>query len=67
MRWRLRFRGTPCQLVGAVVLHVCNCLGITHPQQIADITNRLFDDTAIGWHDPSEALYIAEDIFERAA
>ncbi|MFZ1410246.1 MAG: DUF6036 family nucleotidyltransferase [Micropruina sp.] len=38
-------------------------LGITHPQQAADITNRLFDDTSIGWEGPDEARYAAEDVF----
>lgn len=51
----------------ADIEHLCNFLGLTDPQQVADITNQLFDDTAIGWFDPNEALYVAEDVFERAA
>lgn len=47
--------------------HLFNFMGISDPQQAADITNRLFDDTAMGWHDANEALYVAEDVFERAA
>lgn len=47
--------------------YLFNFMGISEPQQAADITNRLFDDTAMGWYDPNEALYVAEDVFARAA
>jgi|GEM_PF-697093 len=43
-----------------------NFLRIENPQQAADITNRLFDDTAVSWFDPDEALHVAEDVFRRA-
>lgn len=41
-------------------------LGITDPQQAADITNRLFDESSIGWVSPDEALFLAQDVFTRA-
>lgn len=41
-------------------------LGITDPQQAADIHNRLFDDTYIGYFDPDEALYAAITVFRAA-
>lgn len=41
-------------------------LGITDPQQAADIHNRLFDDTYIGYFDPDEALYAATIVFRKA-
>ncbi|MCL2091367.1 MAG: nucleotidyltransferase [Micrococcales bacterium] len=41
--------------------------GITDPQQAADIHNRLFDDSYIGYSSPEEALYAAERVFTRAA
>lgn len=44
-----------------------NFLRITDPQQAADITNALFDDTYPGRFDPDEALYVAQDIFTMAA
>jgi len=42
-------------------------VGITDPQQAADIHNRLFDDSYIGYDAPEEALYAAEQVFARAA
>jgi hypothetical protein len=42
-------------------------VGITDPQQAADIHNRLFDDSYIGYSSPDEALYAAERVFTRAA
>ncbi len=41
-------------------------LGLTDPQQAADIHNRLFSDSDIGYFDPDEALYAAQRVFERA-
>lgn len=41
--------------------------GITSPQQAADIHNRLFDDSYIGYFDPDEALYAATTVFQKAA
>lgn len=40
--------------------------GITDPQQAADIHNRLFDESYMGYFDPAEALYAAQIIFDRA-
>lgn len=42
-------------------------LNITDPQQAADIHDRLFDGSSIGYTDPEEALYAARLVFERAA
>lgn len=41
--------------------------GITGPQEAADIHNRLFDESYIGYADPDEALYAAQIVFDRAA
>lgn len=41
-------------------------LGLTTPEQAAEIHNRLFDDSYIGYHDPGEALFAAQDVFRRA-
>jgi len=41
-------------------------VGITAPQQAADIHNALFDDTYVGHFDPDEALYAAQRVFNRA-
>lgn len=41
-------------------------VGITDPQQAADIHNSLFDDSYIGYTDPEEALYAAQLVFDRA-
>lgn len=38
-------------------------VGITHPQQAADIHDRLFDESYIGYATPGEALYAAEQVF----
>lgn len=48
------------------LVYLFHFLGIDDPQQAADITNELFDDTYVGWFDPDEALYIAEDVFRSA-
>jgi len=41
--------------------------GIAHPQQAADIHNRLFGESYIGYFAPDEALYAAQLVFDRAA
>lgn len=41
-------------------------LGLTNPQQAADIHNRLFSDSDIGYYDPDEALYAAQRVFASA-
>lgn len=40
--------------------------GITTPEQAAEIHNRLFSDTDIGYTDADEALYAAQTVFDRA-
>lgn len=41
-------------------------VGITDPQHAADIHNRLFDDSYVGYADPEEALYAAITVFRAA-
>lgn len=41
--------------------------GISTPQEAADIHNRMFDKSSIGFHGPEEALYEAKAVFDRAA
>lgn len=41
-------------------------VGVTDPQQAAEIHNRLFDESYIGAADPDEALYAAQLVFDRA-
>ena len=40
---------------------------ITTAAQAADIHNRLFDGSNIGYFDPREAEYAAQRVFDRAA
>lgn len=41
-------------------------LGLTEPQQAADIHDRLFSEASIGYAGPDEALYAAQLVFDRA-
>lgn len=41
-------------------------LGLTSPEQAADIHEKLFDDTYIGGIDYDEARYVAQVVFDRA-
>jgi predicted nucleotidyltransferase len=43
-----------------------NFLGITTPQEAADIANRLFDEDSMHWQGPEDALFLAQDVFTRA-
>jgi len=42
-------------------------LGISDPQQAADIHDRLFDELSMGYGGPEESLYAARQVFKRAA